>query len=300
MRFFTDDPYLFSLIPLSPEATRIVTWNPEYCRRVNGVESLSFKAENKSRISGRLVSFGRLAGNNDVVLPDDNRYAQFVLFTFSMNMKWLTQLRFQCSFYLVESGELLLEDATTGHHTYLTWFDDDGRQEKYFLQGDPRRRVIPPVAGKKISIYFGRYAYFQFIWHGSLDPSDLDSRKEALGLIAKATIIPSKGMGLAVLRDPNLDPTAYESKTANTPSVPVEYDGQPLRQIHVYSKIGAGAFGVVSKAVDLATGSIWAVKECKNPGHGAMGETWKVAFKREVEKLAKLSHVSFPFRGEDW
>jgi hypothetical protein len=42
--------------------------------------------------------------------------------------------RLQCSFYLVPSGELMLEDATTGHHTYIDWHDKYGKQEKHALQ----------------------------------------------------------------------------------------------------------------------------------------------------------------------
>ena len=91
-------------------------------------------------------------------------------------------------------------------------------------------------------------------------------------------------------RDPNRRPTAYEKRTKYTPDVPRELEGKPLRQIHPYKKLGEGAFGVVCKAVDLATGSVWAVKHCTNRG-GGKSEDWKLGFKREVEKLAKIQHV---------
>jgi serine/threonine protein kinase len=60
----------------------------------------------------------------------------------------------------------------------------------------------------------------------------------------------------------------------------------------VYKKLGQGAFGTVSKAVDMATGSLWAVKECRQPDGEVMDEAWKTSFKHEVEKLARLRHVS--------
>jgi hypothetical protein len=95
-----------------------------------------------------------------------------------------------------------------------------------------------------------------------------------------------------IYESPNLAPAAVEAKTWLTPEVPKDYDGKPLRQIPVYKQLGEGAFGTVSKAVDLATGKIWAVKECKKEDKTAT-EDWKVEFKHEVEKLAQLQHVSF-------
>ncbi|RMZ77654.1 hypothetical protein DV738_g4220, partial [Chaetothyriales sp. CBS 135597] len=199
----------------------------------------------------------------------------------------------QCSFYLVETGELILEDATTGHHTTLTWEDhEDGKLQQYSLQGDPRRRVIPKAKAKSINISFGSKISFRFVWRISLERKDMELNRECLAEVARSMIIPSKGMTLTVPRDPKLDPTAYEARTHNTPVVPVEYDGRPLRQIHVYKVLGSGGFGTVSQAVDLATGKLWAVKE-SNKTHDRgrdRAEKWKAAFKHEVEKLAKLNH----------
>jgi hypothetical protein len=115
-----------------------------------------------------------------------------------------------------------------------------------------------------------------------------------LASIAQATIAANQGMTLVVPRDRNLDPTAYEARTVNTPKVPKEHDNKPLRQVHSYGEIGSGGFGHVFKAVDLRTGCIWAVKECINPKKEVLGENWKLPFKQEVEALAQLSHVGFP------
>jgi hypothetical protein len=73
-----ENTILFSLVPLSPAASRIVKANRRYRDDVDGIESLSFKAGHQSQFPGRLLSIGRLAAVNDVILPEDG-YAQFVL-----------------------------------------------------------------------------------------------------------------------------------------------------------------------------------------------------------------------------
>ncbi|OBT65329.1 hypothetical protein VE03_04629 [Pseudogymnoascus sp. 23342-1-I1] len=91
-------------------------------------------------------------------------------------------------------------------------------------------------------------------------------------------------------RDMDLDPAAYETRTFNTPDMPTKFNHRPLRQIHVYDTIGSGRGWDCLKAVDLRTGRIWAVKESRRPKKEAVGESWKIPFKREVEALAQLSH----------
>ncbi|AEO65621.1 uncharacterized protein THITE_2044078 [Thermothielavioides terrestris NRRL 8126] len=240
--------YLFALLPRNPGARKIVKANPKYRRTVDGNDALCFKANHKSKFPGRLVSIGRLAPMNDVVLLDEGA-------------------QMQCSFSLVPSGELLLEDATTGHHTYLEWRDkNDKKRDQYSLQGDPRRRVIPLAPSGRIVLEIGTNIRFHFVWQVRLDQASVERIRSQLARFAQANLVPEQGMTLDVPRDPRLAPTAFEKRTKNTPEVPKEYDGQPLRQIHVYKELGRGAFGVVYKAVDLATGRLWAVKECK-PGN---------------------------------
>lgn len=65
---FEDKP-LFSLIPLTFSAQKIVHANSEYAKSFNGKPCLSFKAGHKSRLPGKLVSFGSCVGINDILLP---------------------------------------------------------------------------------------------------------------------------------------------------------------------------------------------------------------------------------------
>lgn len=193
----------------------------------------------------------------------------------------------------------MLEDATTGHHTYVDctttergkWAD-----ARYSLQGDPRRRVVPMDPDLKIRIWFGKKVAFRFRWLSNLQsPEKVDEFRARLSKAPAAVTNATKGVLLAVPRNPHLEPTAYEKRTQYTPNVAPELDGQPLRQVHVYKRLGKGAFGSVYKAVDLATGSLWAVKHCTNPKRRDDGsEKWKRDLKNEVEKLAKLQHVCLP------
>jgi hypothetical protein len=60
--------WLFSLVPISTEASRILYQNPKYAVRLNGIESLSFRTSHRSRIPGHLVSFGSNVDSSDVLL----------------------------------------------------------------------------------------------------------------------------------------------------------------------------------------------------------------------------------------
>lgn len=142
-----------------------------------------------------------------------------------------------------------------------------------------------------ILINFGREVSFQFKWR---IPIDSETVRDKLASIAQATIASNQGTALTMPEDLNPGPRAYEPRTFNTPDVPTKFNHRPFRQIHVYSTIESGRGWECLEAVDLRTGRIWAVKECRDSGTEAVGESWKVAFKREVEALARLSHVCFP------
>ncbi|KFY46045.1 hypothetical protein V495_02685 [Pseudogymnoascus sp. VKM F-4514 (FW-929)] len=264
-----DSEYLFTLVPLTAAATRIVNANKCYHEIYKGTKSLSFKTSHRSRFPGRLISFGCQPVINDVILPDDESPT------------------LQCSFYLLSNGELMLEDATTGHHTRIIWEDNDRQHEKYSLEGDPRSRIIPLANPQLMQIVFGAEVSFQFKWRLSVDS---ETSKKKLSSIARAIIASNQGMTIAEPRDSHPHLTRHECRTFNTPNVPAEFDDKPPRQIHEYDTIDSGAGWECVKAVDLRTGRIWAVKGSRNPEEKVIGEPWKAAFTQEVETLAQLSH----------
>jgi serine/threonine protein kinase len=190
----------------------------------------------------------------------------------------------------------MLEDFTVGKHTHLYWYDDHGdEQDNYRLQGDPRRRVIPQAPAGQIIINFGADAVFQFVWRQPTFPATLvEQSKAELARIAQENVMLDPTALLSVPRDPKLLATAYEDVSAKTPQVPKEFDGRPLRPLHMCKEIGLGGFGKVFKAVDLATGSLWAVKVCRRRGNKGHRESWKTPLLKEVEKLAQLQHVRSP------
>ncbi|KAK4658340.1 LOW QUALITY PROTEIN: hypothetical protein QC762_0026950 [Podospora pseudocomata] len=127
---------LFYLVPQDAESRKIVEETPSYQGQYKGIVSLQVKAGSKSNFAGRILSIGRLKQLSDIVLylrglPDQ-----------------------QCSFQLHPSGELMLQDATTGCHTCLRCTDTRGNTiDKYRLQGDPRRRMLYQWRGAYRSSY---------------------------------------------------------------------------------------------------------------------------------------------------
>lgn len=68
-------------------------------------------------------------------------------------------------------------------------------------------------------------------------------------------------------------------------------DGQPPRNVHIYGNLGSDALGHVYKAVDLATGTLWAVKTVNNPTETDPTELWRVRLRSQVQKIEKIRHV---------
>ncbi|KAK0732492.1 kinase-like domain-containing protein [Apiosordaria backusii] len=255
---------LFYLIPQDDESRTIVKDNPKYQSRCKSILSLRVEAGNSSRHPGRVLSLGRLKQINHIVLYLQGMPEQ------------------QCSFQLSPAGELMLEDATTGHHTTIRCTDSRGNIiDKYRLQGDPRRRVIPMDRNLPLFIWLGSKIHFRFVWGDSFI-RNVDTARKALFSIAEKTKVVG-GATLQPQRSLNPAQIEIEPKSPNAPVVPIDLDKQPLRQTHTYKVLGEGAFGRVSLAVDLASGELFAVKECKK-------RTKKADFKVEVEQLAKLRH----------
>lgn len=246
---------LFYLVPQDAESRKIVEENTSYQSRYNGALSLRVKAGNTSKFAGRVLSVGRLKQTSDIVLylrgmPDQ-----------------------QCYFQLYPSGELILQDATTGYHTSIGCRDASGKViDKYSLQDDPRRRVIPMDRSLPIVIWLTSEISFKFVWGESI-MKNVDAARKALIVIAEAN---NKAGGVHFEPQRTLNPAMieFEPRSPNAPKVPIDLDKKPLRQIHTYKVLGEGGFGRVSMAVCLAEGKLYAVKECKK-------KTQKSGFKQK-------------------
>ncbi|KAK4171754.1 hypothetical protein QBC36DRAFT_350116 [Triangularia setosa] len=237
---------LFYLVPQDAESRKIVEENTSYQSRYNGALSLRVKAGNTSKFAGRVLSVGRLKQTSDI----------------------------QCYFQLYPSGELILQDATTGYHASIRCRDASGKViDKYRLQGDPRRRVIPMDRSLPVVIWLTSEISFKFVWGESI-MKNVDAARKALIVIAEAN---KKAGGVHFEPQRTLNPAMieFEPRSPNTPKVPIDLDKKPLRQIHTYKVVGEGGFGRVSMAVRLAEGKLYAVKECKK-------KTQKSGFKEDV------------------
>lgn len=162
------------------------------------------------------------------------------------------------------------------------------------MKGDPRQRAIPRAEAKEIRISLDKITTFMFQWNRHMDQEVAESMGEQLSRIVRKTCRPDQDLMSALPSNPTLDPTSLEPITKNTPITGPNFHKLVKREIHVYKNIGSIGGGTLLGAVDLATGQIWAVKECrpKKQQDADDAEKWKKPFKREVEILSALKHVS--------
>ena len=228
---------LFWLHPRNAEAKALADVNPDFHGQPRGgITPLVFSSSRPSKTAGRLATFGRHE-NCDIRLPSicpSERYHNHHFF-----------------FFLAPSGELILRDETRGRTSIELLDATAADQSLYQLQGDsPRQRVIPR-AGQHMLVVFGSYTTFLFVWGPS---SKADLAEDARRLAVPGMTITSPESELEVTQ-------RYELRSRYTPTV--QSRSKRDKKCHFYHKLGEGTFGVVSKAVDLRTGEIWAVKEIK-------------------------------------
>lgn len=234
-----------------------------------GMKFLSFSTTVKSKFPSRLVSFGRNS-NHDVRLPSQPR----PLRNYSND---------QCYFYLAASGELILRELSPSSIQIVLPDATAEQQQVYSIQGNPPQRVIPKDKTRRAITFEPTNAKFQFQWMIPLqdNKTDADLAKHALDLAIA---------GMTVTRPvPQTFGPFHQYALRSQFSLPAASRSGSIKSIHRYRRLGEGTCGVVHKAVDLSSGEMWAVKEFKPKARTA---EWTASFKREVETLSKLRHVS--------
>jgi hypothetical protein len=230
------------------------------------LQQLSFTLDRAANAAGRLASFG-LNRDNDVRLP---------------KIQGQGYRNHHFYFYLVpETGELMLRDLTprrTEIRLHNAAVED---QKHYGLCGEPRVRVIPRDHSRLFSIVFGTDTNFEFEWRCDVGGAQDSIVRTAARALAVPGMTPTRATSsLVQMRH-------HELRSRYTPTAP-----SPRAHnidVHRYKVLGEGGFGVVSKAVDLRTGQLWAVKEIKL---GTQSSPSRATFTKEVDTMFRLRHVS--------
>jgi hypothetical protein len=177
------------------------------------------------------------------------------------------------------SGEFILQDISGSKSTILEVI---GEEEKYKLQGDPRRRVLPK--GKASVIAFLN-AIFEIKWRSfELYPG-------------KRFLSPESSFIRSTVERISLPPPSYNTrvqrpKTRLGVQILKRIDHDPRRSL------GEGGFGAVKLTVDLDSGRLLAVKQLKVDPKREKEEKEKA--KSEVQIISTLEHVSSPVAITIW
>jgi hypothetical protein len=196
----------------------------------------------------------------------------------------------------VPSGELILEDATTKPQraTIMSW-QRAGRAKHtnaIKMAGNGQRHVIPLADAGSIVVDFGNHALFYFRWRQLLTPSAVAALRQGLAAIGWKSFVASLGKDMASGDYETLKKLAHKPRCAKASDVPRERAGRGVvGRLHSYGELGVGSTSITSAAVDVESGRLWAVKKVIDR-KGRPG--WKKGFRREVEQLQKLKHVSRP------
>lgn len=288
---------LFVLIPMDDEAKAIISLNPDHTTQHFGVRVLACYADRRSKIPGRLLSFGR-NDTHDIRLPSEPpvpgpRTGNGCNADGARRARSYGNYRNDhFFFFLAPSGELMLRDLSPCLTTIELENSTPVEAHLYALHGkNPRQRAIPRTS-RTMYITFGTSTCFKLTWartyQGESDMTDFVVQGELAG---KALAHHMRGMTLTAPDEDTLAPPMYHSRELRsryTPSGGSSLAGRN-RSIHKYGVLGSGTFGEVSKVVELSSGELWAVKEIKgDKAH----DYWKQCFLAEVELLLTLRHVS--------
>jgi len=256
---------LFSLEPLNDRARDVVT-NPNNSHLVSalpdGVLALDIGFHIRSQSRNTLAMLGR---NNADIIVQGSSIA-----------------RSQCSFEIddPDTGVVMLYDRSNSQTTQVS-----GGNAKPFEPGRTRRIVVANDVNTEIGM--GGIACdlvrFKLRWHDLYKLGTVKNIKNQEGLICSQEENPR------FARTVDEMPTVLPSQRATRLHTPGERQLR-MRYAEGY-QLGSGQFGTVYKAIDVDSGKVMAVKVIKRPLLGWEADAWQ-RVKREVEILARISHVS--------
>ncbi|ERT00366.1 serine/threonine protein kinase [Sporothrix schenckii ATCC 58251] len=218
--------------------------------RVFGIGHVASKSGNPTV----LATIGR---DGDIYIPDENIS------------------RVHCSFELdADTGIVMLYDRSNSQTTQTV-----GNDAFPFEFGRPRKVVVMPDINTTFGIGGIRSDKYQFTIVWPDDTAALQQRKSAM-----LQPNPRLARTLDLLRDTAL-PTGMLTRI-HTPGGP---SPDTIRFKTIGEKLGSGSFGEVSKAVNVDTGQLLAVKDIKQAGRLQNPREW-LYLKREIQALSSISH----------
>ena len=205
--------------------------------------------------------------------------------------------RRQCQFFL-ENNTLMLRDDSSGSTTSIHPQQIDSNLWEFPSKstGTPRQRAVIESGDWDLALGPAEFL-LQFPDRGKLDSIIISpalivldgwwNRHAKEKKVLAIRKLPADCM--LTLPTMSLPPTRYQTRV-RTPRIP-EHKIRDSVTYHQLEFLGKGSFGRVSRVLDLQWGGIMAVKiiDVEREKEKETKET----LKREVELLAKLSHVSY-------
>lgn len=311
------DDYFFTLAPANDAAVAVVMANAHFAHEGVLVFAANFVV--KGPKLRRLFRQGQQY-QRKLPLPIANHFV-FTLPTIINVTKMLQDVILPShtayrndhfAFFLAPSGELILRDRSEGA---LSLWIEGVPDHIYGLSGKTiRQRVIPRVNSNVHIVCGNNSTRLEFTLRWNRQCLSVDSAEIQAALAAQAHRRLGENtpfqppntydrmaahraqlaalQGSSATRQSGHTPRSYfQPSFNNAPNIGVAQRLGKRKDVHRYHRLGEGAFGVVSKAVDLATGEIWALKELKE-GASLNNKNHAKTFKSEVESLAMLDHVS--------
>lgn len=267
---------LFSLVPFREnERAELAVSHPNNRHRVStlpeGVEALEVGLHICSKSSTTtLATLGRC--------PDADIY-----------LDGSSIARIQCSFEIdLVTRVVMLYDRSHGCTTQFS-----GEDAKPFQHGRQVRKVLVQHNLNTIIGMGGeRQDLFQFklIWH----QNPTETEKTIKGYNAHAY---GRMENPRLTRTVDEAPTDLPSRRETRPHMPGQRQLE-MRYVKEEPALGCGQFGTVYKAIDVDSGKFMAVKILKPSSQKSKqewGSLYNNTFKREVETLSKITHVSKTF-----